>query len=81
MLGFKPCTLKMENEFNIPLDIGNCVALDGMDVSMGLVRMVEVAEQEEVGSVTVEPFAGIAFVLKELPASCPLLPVALSSGG
>ena len=28
VLGFCPCTLKMENEFNISMDIGYCVTFD-----------------------------------------------------
>ena len=72
----------MENEFNTPSDIEDFVALDGLDVSMELVRMVEVVgPKEEVGSVAVGPFAGIAFAPKELPISCLQPPGALFSGG
>ena len=78
MLGFSPCTLKREN----PLEIGDCVAFDRIDASMGSERtLVELLELVEMGmEVSAEWLAGIAFV-SEIPTFCPLPPEALSSRG
>ena len=40
MLGFKPCTLKTEKEFNTPFEIGDCAAFDRMGASKGSERIV-----------------------------------------
>ena len=83
----------MENEFNIPLDIGDCVAFDKTDGTKGSVPTFadEVVEAEEIGSepgrakdVSAEAVvlsAGIAVVLGVPLTFCPLSPEVLSSGG
>ena len=73
MLGFRPFTLKTENEFNTPLGIGNCVAFGKMGASMGLEQTAEVLDVVEfvMQFVTAETFAGIALA-SVTPIFCPL---------
>ena len=85
----------MENEFNIPLDIGDCVAFDKVDGTKGSEPSFAdaVVEAEEIGSESeransgivteeaVELSAGIAVVSGVSPTFCPLSPEVLSSGG
>ena len=44
MLGFKPCTLKTEKEFNTPVEIGDGAAFDKVDASMASEQIVVVLE-------------------------------------
>ena len=85
----------MENEFNIPLDIGNCVAFDKMDGTKGseptfadevveaevIVSEPERANEGIVSEEAVELPAGIAVASGVPPTFCPLSPEFLSSGG